>query len=204
MPLEILYDEGGWLVVNKPAGLASTGRDLEDPNCVQFQLQAQLGRRVWAVHQLDRGTTGALLFARKRSLVAEGQKALKGGRKAYLALVHGVPDADRFVIDAPLRYVKRKGRPAVAEDGLAARTDVRVRERTSAHAWIEATLRSGRTHQIRVHLAHVGHPLVGDGLHGECTLLPFPALHAFQLRFLGVVVEAAVPEALARFRQQLA
>lgn len=142
-------------------------------------LAKQARREVWAVHQLDTGTTGVCLFVRRRSLVAPWSARLAAGQKRYLALVHGRPTWDAQEVDAPLRYVKARGRVAVAPDGKSAQTSLRVIARGAAHALVEARPRTGRTHQVRVHLAHLGHPLVGERLHREpaCSLAEWPLLH---------------------------
>ncbi len=104
--LRILHDAEGLVVVDKPAGLPTTGRDLGDPGCVQHALAAQLRRpvrKVWAVHQLDRFTSGVCLFVRRKALVQVWQAHLRAGRKRYLALVHGVPGWETEQVDAPLR-----------------------------------------------------------------------------------------------------
>ncbi len=190
--MRILADRGGVVFVDKPAGLPSTGRDLDDPNCVQRRLQEALGRRVWAAHQLDRGTSGVLVFVTRRSLVAPTQQALARGRKRYLALAHGRLAEPRRVIEAPLRYVRRQARPAVVPDGKYARTEVLLRQRGERASLVEARPRTGRTHQIRVHLAHVGHPIVGDALHGLGPAARL-GLHCWRLRLEGEWVEAPVP-----------
>ena len=189
--MRILLERNGRVAVDKPAGLPSTGRDLDDPHCAQHLLQRTLGRRVWAVHQLDRGTSGVLLFVTRKSLVAPLQRALARGHKRYLALAGGRVGDDRLRIDAPLRYVRSLGRPAVVPDGKEARTDVRVRAHGAGATLVEARPITGRTHQIRVHLAHVGHPLLGDRLHGGEPADRL-ALHCWQLRLGGEAITAPV------------
>ncbi|HJK94461.1 MAG TPA: RNA pseudouridine synthase [Polyangiaceae bacterium LLY-WYZ-15_(1-7)] len=206
--LRILHDAEGLVVVDKPAGLPTTGRDLGDPGCVQHALAAQLRRpvrKVWAVHQLDRFTSGVCLFVRRKALVQVWQAHLRAGRKRYLALVHGVPGWETEQVDAPLRYVKRLGRPAVVEDGKRARTRLARLGAGPAHAWVEARPETGRTHQVRVHLAYVGHPLVGERLHRDppCTLHPGPALHLARLEAGGQRFEAPLPPALRALADRL-
>lgn len=202
--LRVLHDADGLVVVDKPSGSPTTGRDLDDPRCVQHALAVQLARPVWAVHQLDASTTGVCLFVTRKPLVAEWSERLARGEKRYLALVGGVPTWTTTRVDAPLRYVKARGRVAVVPDGKDARTDLRVVARGPEHTLVEARPKTGRTHQVRVHLAHVGHPLVGDPLHGHGAEddAPGALLHVATIRLGSVHVgsvqfESALPEAFA-------
>jgi 23S rRNA pseudouridine955/2504/2580 synthase len=187
----LLWDGGGLIAVDKPAGLASTGRDLDDPDCLQWLLSAHLRRPVWAVHQLDKPTSGVNLFVRRRSLVAEWQRKLAHAQKTYLALCHGLPERDRLEIDAPIggRQTPEGWRLMVLEAGAEgarpARSRVRVLRRGPAHSLLEVAIATGRTHQVRLHLAHLGHPLVGEQRYKDppCELAPSPFLHAGGVRF---------------------
>ncbi|MEM1413857.1 MAG: RNA pseudouridine synthase [Myxococcota bacterium] len=202
--LPVLHDAEGLVAVDKPAGLPSTGRTPDDPGSVRFRLEAQLGARVWAVHQLDRGTSGVNLFVRKKALVASWQARLAAGRKTYLAFAHGVPAWDRREVDLALDRVR--GRPALTPSGKPARTQLRVRSRGPAHALVEAWPRTGRTHQIRLHLAALGHPLVGERLHRDppCARHPGPALHCARIAAAGRRLEAPLAEALEALGRTLA
>jgi 23S rRNA-/tRNA-specific pseudouridylate synthase len=168
----ILYDDARLLVVDKPPGWPSTGRTPDDPACVQGAYQALFGRPLWAPHQLDKDTSGVLVLARRKSAARElGERfARRQVRKRYAAIVHGVPERDALTLDGPV-------------DGKAAFTRAFVVERADAFALVEARPRTGRTHQIRVHLADAGHPIVGEGQHKDppCALHPRVALHAARL-----------------------
>lgn len=199
----ILQVFGGLVVVDKPPGLPSTGRDLDDPDCAQHQVMVALGRRrpVWAVHQLDKDTSGLNLFVTKKSLVAPWAARLRAGGevKRYLAVCHGELTTER-IVDAPIgRRQAPDGRtfPAVMAGGKAAQTRLIPRGSVNGFSLVEARPRTGRTHQVRLHLAALGHPLVGEALHREppCTLHPRHALHAWALA-LGPPegrLEAALP-----------
>lgn len=191
LPIEglIVFEGGGITVINKPPGLASTGRSLEDSNCAQYLLMARARRMVWAVHQIDADTSGLLVFTTKRSLVPVYQQRLltPNGRKTYLAICHGAPEWDERIVDAPIGDYREHGehRYGVHPSGKVAKTRFRVRARAGAYCLMTAELFTGRTHQIRVHLQHEGLSLVGENryIQQPCTEHPRQALHAWRLRF---------------------
>lgn len=205
--ISVLNDAAGVVVVDKPPGLETAGRTLDDPRSVQYRLAAQLGRPVWAVHQLDRDTSGVCVFVRKRSLVAVWQKKLERprARKLYLAIVHGRFAHESMRIDEPLRYDEARRRWTVGE-GREAHTSVRRLSVTEAYSALEVELLTGRTHQARVHLAHVGHPLVGERRYREppSTEHPRQALHAWRIELAGgEAFVAPIPEDLCALAARL-
>lgn len=169
---EILFETAAALVVNKPAGLPvypgrAGGASLED----FFPLWRRGKNGPWAVHRLDQDTSGCLLVARKKAFLQEAQTLMASGeaRKIYWALLCGMPAAAEGCVDAPLAKVTqgRHWHMAVRADGAPARTLWRVLGRYEGQALVEFTLLTGRTHQIRVHAAHLGCPVQGDPVYGN-------------------------------------
>ena len=202
----ILARGDDFLVADKPAGLATTGRTLDDPDCLQSALMTHLQRRkVWAVHQLDKGTSGLCLFALRKPSVAAWAARLKAGQKRYLGLVDGQL-VGTHEVHAPIgRLTLPDGRTqaGLVKDGKDAHSTIHAVASAGGKTLVVVQLHTGRTHQVRLHLAHLGHPLVGERMHRAppCTALPFPALHAWTLALQGpdserLHLEAPVPSML--------
>ncbi len=192
IPLAIVYEDRDLIVIDKRAGLVvHPGAGVPDRTLLNALLahapELAAVPRAGIVHRLDKDTSGLLVVAKNVSAQAAlaEQLATRAMRRVYLALVHGDPPAGGTV-DAPVgRDARVRTRMAVTHRGKEARTRFRVLERFGRAALIECRLETGRTHQIRVHLQHIRHPLVGDPVYRRGTRhgIDFPrqALHAAEL-----------------------
>ena len=179
--LDIRYEDADLLVINKPSGLTvhpGAGQSAGTLQNALLHYDAKLVEipRAGIVHRLDKDTSGVMVVARTLRAHAALVQALQARdvHRQYLAVVYGTMIAGGSV-DAPIgRHPRDRLRQAVVEEpaGKPAITHYRVRERYRAHTLVECRLETGRTHQIRVHMAHVRHPLVGDQIYGAGLKLP--------------------------------
>jgi 23S rRNA pseudouridine1911/1915/1917 synthase len=207
--LAVLHEDAGMVVLDKPAGLTvhpGAGRatgTLAHLLLARYPEMAGVGGpgRPGIVHRLDKGTSGVMVVARTAASYQRLSRAFAGRAviKRYLAVVYGSPDASAGVVDAPIgRHRERRKEMTVRPDGRPARTGYRVLAARSGIALLELDLATGRTHQIRVHLKSIGHPLIGDPVYGEARWrglprsaqvplrdFPRPALHAWRLALPG-------------------
>jgi 23S rRNA pseudouridine1911/1915/1917 synthase len=222
IPLRVVHEDDDVLVVDKPAGLVthpSPGHASGTLVNALLGLDAGRGRlgtiagvsRPGIVHRLDRDTSGLVMVARTDAAQASLQAQLKARRvrKTYLALVAGSVAAQLGRIEAPIgRDPAHRTRMAVVPDGRPAVTGYRVRERFDDWTLLEVDLVTGRTHQIRVHLASIGHPVAGDPVYATGRARRGPDglgrlfLHAWRLEFVSpgsghlVRVDAPLPDEL--------
>lgn len=186
--IRLLYQDDALLAVDKPDGVPTIPGYDPDAHPVQQRVEEQLGYRLWVVHRLDKDVSGVLLFAKTADAHRHlnQQFSARSVDKRYLALVHGIPQAAEGRTDAPLRKYG-SGRMGVdGRRGKPSRTEFRVMERFEGCALVEASPVTGRRHQIRVHLYHLDHPIVGDPLYGDAALRTGHArlyLHARRIRF---------------------
>jgi 23S rRNA pseudouridine955/2504/2580 synthase len=169
----VIYEDPSAFVLNKPPGLATQGGTKTTQHLDRLlDGLAEEGGRPKLVHRLDKDTSGALLVARSARSASHFAKAFSGrtARKVYWALVVGVPDADEGMIDAPLAKQPGTGGEKMhisEEHGLPAKTRWRTIEHAGNRtAWVELQPLTGRTHQLRAHMAAIGHPIVGDAKYG--------------------------------------
>ncbi len=183
VPPEFLYRDDDVVSVNKPEGVAAVPEHAHDPDCLAARVSTALGGKVMPVHRLDKDVSGVILYAlhaashRFLNTVFEERRV----HKTYQALVHGTVAADHGTIDQPIREYG-SGRMGVSPDGKPSVTVFRVRERFGPFTLLDAEPQTGRRHQIRVHLYHLGHPIVGDLRYGE---------RASQQRFARLLLHAS-------------
>ena len=226
--LPVIFEDDDLLAIDKPAGIAVHGGSGLAFGVIEALRAARPDARfLELVHRLDRETSGVLLLAKKRPVLVAMHAMLREGRtdKRYLALVNGVwPHESKFHIRTALSsFVTREGeRRVVASDeddgAREAHSVVTVSRRFADAPLLELALKTGRTHQIRVHLAGQGHPILGDAKYGDFALnrsltragLSRMFLHAARLSFIHpgsaerMRIEAPLPEALRAFLSNLA
>lgn len=199
IPLDIVYEDDSVLVINKPRGMVvhpAVGNERGTVvNAALFHCQGSLSGingsvRPGIVHRIDKDTTGLLVIAKNdrahKSLT--DQLADRSLSRVYYALVNGNIKEDGGTVDAPIgRSPKDRKKMAVVPDGRSAVTDFEVIERFGAYTLVRCKLRTGRTHQIRVHMKHIGHSVVGDkayGIKNERFALAGQLLHAKEISFI--------------------
>ncbi len=219
----VLYEDDALLVLDKPAGMAVHGGSGISLGVIeQLRAERPQARFLELVHRLDRDTSGVLMIAKKRAALVGLHEQLRSGRvrKFYLALVSGIWRNEKRDVKLPLhKYSLSTGerRVKVSEEGVASRTIVRRCWSGNGFSLLEAELKTGRTHQIRVHLAHLGHPIAGDDKYGDFSLNRTLAKRGLKRMFLHasrtivhhpstgdeVIFEAPLPGDLKSFVEQL-
>jgi 23S rRNA pseudouridine1911/1915/1917 synthase len=192
LPLAIVFEDRDLMIINKPAGLIVHPGAGNPDRTLMNALLAHAPALRWVpragiVHRLDKDTSGLLVVAKNLEAQTNlaAQLAERSVKRTYLALVHGEPP-ERGAIDAPVgRDTRARTRMTVTNRGKEARTSYRVLERFEKAALLECKLETGRTHQIRVHLRAIGHPVAGDPEYGTAGLLGLERqfLHAARLAF---------------------
>jgi RluA family pseudouridine synthase len=171
-PEALLYEDAELIAVNKPAGINSQRTPYQLKGTLEYWVSEYFkaqgsSESARVVHRLDRGTSGAMLFPKNRPAAAWLSKQFQDGLvdKRYLALVCGCPDQDKWTVDAPIGKVA-SARYGIVEGGKSSKTEFRRVVSSGELSLVEARPLTGRTHQIRVHLASVGLPILGDATYG--------------------------------------
>jgi 23S rRNA pseudouridine1911/1915/1917 synthase len=231
--LDIIFEDSRFIAVNKPSGLLSIP-DRHDEALPS--LQQMLGNRydkIFTVHRLDRDTSGLILFAKDETTHKYLSQLFEAHvvEKYYRGIVHGNPAAASGTIDAPIaEHPVHKGSMVVHRKGKEARTDYEVMEAHGNYSLLQFRIHTGRTHQIRVHAKHIGHPIACDPLYGdgkpvfvsalkkkyklakkeaeEKPILNRLALHAYMLSFVmqdgkPITLTVALPKDMRALLQQL-
>ncbi|MCM1325683.1 MAG: RluA family pseudouridine synthase [Lachnoclostridium sp.] len=224
IPLDILYEDKDVIVVNKPKGMvvhpAAGHYNGTLVNALLFHCKAELSgingvMRPGIVHRIDKDTTGSVIACKNDKAHASIAEQLKNHSvvRRYHAVCYGVLKEEEGTIDKPLgRHPKDRKKIAVREDGKRAVTHYRVLQRFEKYTYVECELETGRTHQIRVHMASIGHPLVGDEVYSgqKCPFkLEGQTLHAKILGFRHpstgdyIETDAPLPEYFRRLLEKL-
>lgn len=207
--VEILYEDEHMLVVNKPARqlVHPTGQTQNGTlaNFLAYELQQRnIVSAIRPVHRLDRETSGCIIFAKdsRSQFILEQQLKDRKLKRIYWALVKGVVSPASGTIDAPIgAHPSLPNRRSINQKGEEAITHYRTIHSYSDASLLELTLETGRTHQIRLHLSHLGYPIIGDGMYGiRSPFISRQALHAASIRFINlktnqeITVEAPLPK----------
>ncbi|NCU05335.1 MAG: RNA pseudouridine synthase [Chitinophagaceae bacterium] len=230
--IDIIAETEHWIALNKPAGLLSIpDREQSEPSLKDW-LNEKYGK-VWIVHRLDKFTSGLIVFAKDEEThkLLSKQFEERAVEKFYLGLVHGTPAQQEGSVDAAImEHPVKKSTYITHAKGKASLTDYSIVQEFGAYTWMQFQIHTGRTHQIRVHMKHIGHPIVCDDVYGtaapvllsslkrkkfklskadeeERPLLNRLALHAWKLTFTDVdgkktALEAPVSKDLKAMMQQ--
>jgi 23S rRNA pseudouridine1911/1915/1917 synthase len=230
--MDILFDHADFIVINKPAGMLSIPDRTQSEPSLKDKLIEKYGT-IYTVHRLDKGTSGAIVFAKTEAVHKHlsQQFEARSTKKIYQGLVMGKWPDKKGVIEEPIgEHFSHKGEMMITAEGKAAITEYEVLENFRAYTWMQFHILTGRTHQIRLHSKHKGHPIVCDELYGdgkpvllsgikrqfklsrkeeeERPILQRLGLHAYQLSFADTSgnihsFEAALPKDLRALLQQL-
>ena len=209
MDLDILYEDDGLLIVNKqpfiPIHPSMDHYEDSLSNGVKYYfISIDLKRKIRPVNRLDKNTSGIVIFAKNEYIQESLIKQMKSNifKKEYIAIVEGIIDKKEQIIDAPIArkddsIIER----CVAINGDSAVTEIELIKNYGNYSLIKCNLKTGRTHQIRVHTSYIGHPILGDDLYGtKSELINRQALHAYRIKFIHPItkkeieIEAKIPK----------
>jgi 23S rRNA pseudouridine1911/1915/1917 synthase len=217
-PFQVLYEDDFLLIINKPVGLDVHPNTKEQTDTLAnavaaYYAYAHQHCRVRHMHRLDKYTTGVIVYAKNEWAHVVLDEAMRNRhiRRSYVCITEGIPERPSGTIDAPIGSDRHHPtRRRVSNTGERAVTRYAIAETYVRHALVRVSLETGRTHQIRVHMAHIGHPIAGDGMYGgHRDVVPEQALHAERVELLHpwtrakLVVTAPLPDAFAIARAQL-
>jgi len=228
----VVFENDDFIVLNKPSGMLSIP-DREGKETSLKKLLQDKYREIFTIHRLDKGTSGLIVFAKNEVAhkYLSQQFENRQAEKFYLGLINGLPANKRGTIDSPImEHTSKKGLMVINRKGKESLTDYEVLEDFGIYSWVQFQIHTGRTHQIRVHMKEIGHPIVCDELYGdgkpvflssikhnfklskneeeERPILNRLALHAYKLKIIGVdkksyELEVPVPKDLKATLQQL-
>ena len=189
LDLPIIYEDDDCVVINKPAGVLTHalnvhGTEATVASFLRSKVTGMDGERAGVVHRLDRATSGVIVGARNQQALSWLQKqfSLRKVKKTYIAIVEGTLKQNEAVIDMPIeRNPKAPATFRVGPNGKSAVTHYKVLKTDNKHSLIELRPETGRTHQLRVHMAQIGHPIVGDPLYGKGKYGDRLFLHAYSI-----------------------
>jgi len=221
-PLKVLYEDGEIIVIDKPSGLLVTPSRQTDTNTLTWMINRQVGGRLYPCHRLDRETSGGVIFARgkKNQKLVMQEFHRQAVDKTYVAFVRGRPARKKGRIEGRVqdhqarRFAKKnKKRSPRPGAGKWAVTDYRVTQAAQGFSVVEVYPKTGRTHQIRIHLSGIGHPLLGERMYAFGRDFPVKfrrvALHAKKISFRHPVtgkticVESPLPKDMKTFLEKV-
>lgn len=216
--VSVVYEDDKYIAVSKSGNMPVHEGGLYKENCLTAILEKKLGYRVYPIYRLDRETSGIVVFAKKREYVKES----KVENKEYIAIIAGKLDKE-ITVDKPIGEVKGdhiKWKKAVVknkEDGKESITKIFPMRCNDKFSLVKISPLTGRQHQIRVHLQHIGHPILGDKVYGEsdklfkdylegkevCGEIKRQALHLARITLNGKTVEAKIPDDIDNIIQEI-
>ncbi len=211
IPIDVLYEDDDLLIINKQPGIIvhpTKGHPTSTiaNGIMKYMLDTDQSFKIRFANRIDMDTSGIVICCKNANAQNDisSQMRYQTVVKKYIAIVHGSVDRDEFTIDLPVGRESQETirRSVMYEGGKDAVTDVKVLRRYGDYTLVELSLHTGRTHQIRVHLSHIGHPIIGDSLYdGDAPgLIDRQALHAYRISFLHPVskerieIEAPFPK----------
>ncbi len=176
--VEIVAETDHWIALNKPSGLLSIPDRKQSEPSLKDWLNEKYGK-VWIVHRLDKFTSGLILFAKDEAThkLLSMQFEERVVEKFYLGLVHGILQNKEGSVDAPImEHPVKKSTYIIHQKGKPSRTDYKVLEEHGPYSWMQFQIHTGRTHQIRLHMKNIGHPIVCDDVYGSSASILLSSL----------------------------